>query len=104
MAIEAVKQLIAAEKDLAEKVENARFEAKKICEDAALAGKSLLLSTEDFCVNAEKERVAKAQERAEAENKKISANADADREKLAALAAGKMSAAVALITERVVNG
>ena len=104
MASEAVKQLITAEKNLTEKVEAARLEAKKICEDATNAGKSLLLSTEDFCINAEKEISEKAKVRAEEENKKISAEAEADREKFAALASGKIEAAVALITERVVKG
>ena len=104
MASEAVKQLVTAEKNLAEKIENARVQAKKICEDAVFAGKSLLDSTEDFCIKSEAENLAKAKTRAEEENKKISAEAEADRERLSVLAAGKIDAAVALIMERVVNG
>ena len=104
MASEAVKQLITAEENLAEKIENARIEAKKICEDAVFSGKTLLDSTEDLCMKAEEELLAKARSRAEEENKRISAEAEASREKLSALAAGKIKAAVALITERVVKG
>ena len=104
MASEAVKQLITAEENLAEKVENARVEAKKICENAVFSGKNLLDSTEEFCIKAEADILAKARSRAEEENKRISAEAEADRERLTALASGKMSEAAALITERVVNG
>ncbi len=104
MTNEAVKQLVTAEKNLAEKVEEARKKAKKIIEDAHSSGEALLISTEELCRKTEDELLLKARARAEEENKKISAEAETNREKLSALAKGKMTAAVALITERVVNG
>lgn len=104
MAGEAVKKLVSAERDAALGIEEAKTAAKKLLADASEKGAALLLEEEENAVKRAGALMAKAEQAAHAEKANIIAEAESEREKLVALAAGKMSAAVALITERVVKG
>ena len=104
MAGEAVKKLIEAEQDAALLIDKAKAKAKEILASATEKGEALLMKEGDAASEKEKALLSEAEKAAFAEKGKIEEAAAGERDKLCALAAGKMEAAVSLITERVVNG
>ncbi len=99
-----MKKLLDAERESARCIEEAKTAAKKLLADAEAEGNALLLKEEEDAIKREAELLSKAEKEALARKSEIEATAESEREKLSALAAGKLDAAASLITERVVNG
>ncbi len=99
-----MKKLLDAERESAQSIEEAKNAAKKLIADAEAEGRALLLKEEEESIKREADLLSRAEKEALAQKAEIEAAAEVEREKLSALAAGKLDAAALLITERVVNG
>ena len=99
-----MKKLLDAEREIAQGVEDAKTAAKKLIADAETRGSELLIKEEEDSIKSARELLSKAEKEALSEKAEIEAAAEREREKLSALATGKLEAAASLITERVVNG
>ncbi len=103
MAIDAVNQVAAAEKQAEEKVSACQAAASKSVADAARSGKEAL---DNAILNAEAEvraLIKQAEKKAANTAMEITARAEGECEKLRILASGRMDKAAAFIVEKVVK-